>query len=379
MVVQSAKERSAMKKKGIQISVNEIVEIAFGTLLNQPSISFFNSICDEVNEVKRGDLFVAYTLQKSSKEVQQEIEEAVRKGAFGILFSGNIAMSDPEVAWISVEDLEQSLVRIVRHYLIVGNKILFLLNSDEYQISSQIIMPKKNLGCYCGSLVNLIHYILTSDVAYILYCHSQINLNSLPKNQQEIKFLPQEKIEDTALPFVVNSYSLFGIKIFYKTFDYEIPLPKLFIQPLARIVKFCEEYSLEARMDHLEKISNFRPLYLDERGFISKPGATNKVLLACMDTKLYEQYLAYFTMYAKWARLLLFVPQMYQEIYTPYAEVRCFENPQELFKQLLDEKYNFALILGVETEQFEEKFANNTYEQSLFEYAHLETESQNTK
>ncbi len=363
----------------MQISVNEIVEIAFGTLLNQPSISFFNSICDEINEVKQGDLFVAYTSQKSPQEVEKEIEEAVQKGAFGILFSGNIAMSDPEVAWISVEDLEQSLVRITRHYLIIKNKILFLLSSDEYQIASQIILPKKNLGYYCGSLAKLVHYILTSETAYILYCHSQINLSSLPKNQQEIKLLPQEKIEDNALPFAINSYSLFGIKIFYQTFDYEIPLPKLFIQPLARVVRFCEEYSLEVQMGNLERISSFRPLYLDERGFISKPGTTNKVLLACIDTNLYEQYLAYFTMYAKWARLMLFVPQIYQEIYAPYAEVRCFENPQELFGQLIDEKFNFALILGIKTEQFEQRFTNNTQEQNLFEYAHLnEIESQNT-
>ncbi|WP_297811225.1 hypothetical protein [uncultured Helicobacter sp.] len=363
-----------MKRKEIQISVNEIVEIAFGTLLNQPSISFFNQICDEVSEVKKGDLFVAC----ASKDSQKEIEEAVQKGAFGILFSGNIAMSDSEVAWISVEDLEQSLVRIARHYLIVGNKILFLLHFDEYQIASQIIIPKKNLGYYCGSLVKLIRYILTCDVAYILYCNSQINLNVLPKNQQEIKLLPQEKIEDENLPFAINSYSLFGIKIFYKTLDYEIPLPKLFIQPLARVLRFSEEYSSEVQMKNLEGISSFKPLYLDERGFISKPGATNKVLLACMDIKLYEQYLAYFTMYAKWARLMLFVPQIYQEIYAPYAEVRCFENHQELFELLICEKYNFALIFGVKTEIFEEKFTNNTHEQSLFEYAYLETESQNT-
>lgn len=367
-----------IKKKEMQISVNEIVEIAFGTLLNQPSISFFNSICDEVNEIKQGDLFVAFG--KTLEETEKEIEEAVKKGAFGILFSGNIAMSDPEVAWISVEDLEQSLVRIARHYLIVGNKILFLLSPDEYQIASQILLPKKNLGCYCGSLVKLVRYILASDVAYILHCNSQINLSSLPKKQQEIKLLPQEKLEDSALPFAINSYSLFGIKIFYKTFDYEIPLPKLFIQPLARVVKFCEEYSLEVQMNNLERISSFRPLYLDERGFISKPGATNKVLLACMDTELYERYLAYFTMYAKWARLMLFVPQIYQELYAPYAAVRCFDSPQELFGKLLDEKYNFALILGVETEVFEQEFVNDAHEQSLFDYAHLDdTQETNEK
>ncbi|MDE5926816.1 MAG: hypothetical protein K2G68_08950, partial [Helicobacter sp.] len=68
-----------MKRKEIQISVNEIVEIAFGTLLNQPSISFFNQICDEVNEIKQGDLFVANHLKKSPQEVQKEIEEAVQR------------------------------------------------------------------------------------------------------------------------------------------------------------------------------------------------------------------------------------------------------------------------------------------------------------
>ena len=41
-----------VKKNGIQLSVNEIVEITYGTLLNQPSISFFNQICDDVQKIK---------------------------------------------------------------------------------------------------------------------------------------------------------------------------------------------------------------------------------------------------------------------------------------------------------------------------------------
>ena len=126
--------------------VNEIVEIAFGTLLNKPSISFFTQICDNPSAVRRGDLFIL--TQKDSTQAQRDIEEAVQRGAFGILFSGNIAMNDEEVAWISVEDLEQSLMRILRHYLMMHNKILFLLDSDEYAIATQIIVPKKNLGFY---------------------------------------------------------------------------------------------------------------------------------------------------------------------------------------------------------------------------------------
>ena len=119
-------------QKGIQIGVNEIVEIAFGTLLNKPSISFFTQICDNPSAVRRGDLFIL--TQKDSTQAQRDIEEAVQRGAFGILFSGNIAMNDEEVAWISVEDLEQSLMRILRHYLMMHNKILIVYQQNLFLI-----------------------------------------------------------------------------------------------------------------------------------------------------------------------------------------------------------------------------------------------------
>ncbi|TLD82396.1 hypothetical protein LS70_007260 [Helicobacter sp. MIT 11-5569] len=352
--------------KEIQIGVNEIVEIAFGTLLNKPSISFFHQICDQSSNIRRGDLFVA--TNKDSAQAQKDIEEAVQKGAFGILFSGNIAMSDQEVAWISVEDLEQSLMRILRHYLIIKNKILFLLNKDEYEIATQIITQKKTLEHFCGTLTGLIQNIIASDAAFFLYCNTNLDLSTFPKNQQEVKTLLQEKIEENELPFALNSYSLFGIKIFYKSADYEIPLPKLFIRPLARVLQLCEDYSINVQLENFTTLSNFKPLYLDERGTIAKPGTTNKVLLASQDSKLYEQYLAYFTMYAKWAHLMLFIPKVYQELYAPYAEVMPYANQDELFAQLIKEKYNFALILGVDTQLLEMRFTNQIVDTNLFDY-----------
>lgn len=353
-------------QKGIQIGVNEIVEIAFGTLLNKPSISFFTQICDNPSAVRRGDLFIL--TQKDSTQAQRDIEEAVQRGAFGILFSGNIAMNDEEVAWISVEDLEQSLMRILRHYLMMHNKILFLLDSDEYAIATQIIVPKKNLGFYCGSLSGLISYILQSEMAYFLHCNMNLNMESLPKNQQEIKILPQDKINENALPFSINSYSLFNIRIFYKSADYEILLPRLFVQSLARILRFCETYSFAVQLENFTFIANFKPLFLDERGVIAKPGTTNKVLLACNNDKLYGRYLAYFTMNAKWAHLVLFVPSAYQEIYAPCAKTFSYDRKEELFSSLIRERYNFALILGVDTQTLEERFVSQTHEVSLFEY-----------
>lgn len=355
-----------MKQKRIQLGINEIVQVSCGTLLNRPSISFFEQICDDVNAVKKGDLFVL-----TQENAQEVITLAIQKGAFGILFSGNIAMGDEEVAWISVQDLQSSLMRLLRHYLLIHNKILLALEKDAYEIATQVITPNKNLSIFSGSLTGLIAHLLGRENAYTLYYDTTQKAQFLEK-QQEIQILSKERLGDEKLPFIVESYSLFGIKIFYQDADYFLPLPKLFIQTLARVIEFCLEHSLKVNLENFIGISSFKPVFLDERGFISKPGATNKVFLATENIELYERYLAYFTMHAKWAYLNLFVPKQYQEIYAPYAKVVPFSTNDEIFESLVYQKYNFALVLGINTQVLEEHFTKIEDENNLFNYTNLE-------
>ncbi|MDA3968063.1 hypothetical protein [Helicobacter ibis] len=346
-----------MKKGNIQIGVNEVVEITFGTLLNKPSISFFNRICDDVEQVTRGDLFVAFNAN--------DINLAIERGAFGILFSEDIAITDNEVAWICVANIEQAITKLLRHYLIVKSKILFLLSSDEYDIASCILNQNKKIAYFNGGFVQLLQFVIETESAYVMYRYNgDFLLNEI---EQEAKILDDTKIDDDKLPFSINSFSLFGIKIFYKSLDYSLQIPKLFIQPLSRIIKLADEYCFSVKLDNLNGISSFRPLYLDERGYISQPGTTNKVVLSCEDVKLYEQYLAYFAMYAKWAKLILFVPKIYHELYTPYADVICYEDNDRLFDELIHQKYNFALILGISSDMLEKRFTKEDKEISLFD------------
>ena len=350
-----------MKKRSLQIGINEIVEVTFGTMLNKPSISFFSGICDDINAIKQGDLFVAKNTE--------DAHEAIIKGAFGILFSGEIAINDKEVAWISVDNLDQALFKILRHFLIVGNKKLFLLSKEEFEILFQILLPKNNVLCVNDNIVGLIHKVIDLENPYIFYHNESFVLREDWDLSGEISFLSNEKIPDDKIPFTLNSFSLFSMRIFYKSMDYTISLPKIFLQLLARILKLVEEYSFAIDLENLSGLSCFKPLYLDIRGFTSKLGATNRVLISTENNRLYEQYLAYFLMYAKYAKLKLFVPKIYAELFAPYADVVIYENREELFASLLDGKYNFALILGEKIEVFEERFKKQEIEQSLFDFA----------
>ena len=348
-----------MKKGNIQIGINEIVEVAFGTMLNKPSISYFSGICECVENVKSGDLFIARNTQ--------DAHEAIIKGAFGILFSGEIAINDNEVAWIGVDNLEQALFKILRHFLIIKNKKLFLLNKEEFEILSQILEQKDNVLCVKCNVVELISKILTQENAYIFYHNKDFIVDENFMHNSEIATLNKEKIPDEKLPFVLNSSSLFTMRIFYQSKDYEIPMPTIFLQLLARILLVIEEYSFAINLENLSGISCFKPLYLDVRGFISKPGATNRVLISTEENRLYEQYLAYFLAHARWAKLMFFVPVIYKDIFSPYGEIATYQNKEELFALLLEGQYNFALILGENIKTFEERFLCNEVECSLFD------------
>ncbi|CAM2905737.1 hypothetical protein [Helicobacter burdigaliensis] len=355
-----------MKKKTIEMGVNEIVEIAYGTLLNQPSISYFTNICDNLLEVREGMLFIAYD--------EKEIQEAIQKGAFGILFSGNFAMKDEEVAWISVEDIEFSLLRILRHYIMINNILFFALKLDEYEILDSILVNKKNYACVNGSLVQLIQKVIKGESSHIFYKNTNERLYEVVK---EVHILDKIKLSEEEYSFKLISYSLFSMKILYghtQSLEYTIPIPKLFIQSFAKVLSLAESYSLEVKLENIAMLSNFKPLYVDNKGFLAAFGSTNQVLIATEDLKLYEQFLAYFNLYAKWARLLFFVPNPYKEIFKPYVDMRFFYNKEELFNKLASEKYNFAIILGVDSKILEEHYIHNEKQTDLFEFFNEEKE-----
>ena len=76
------------------MKISSIVDIIDGSLLNSPSIPFIYSIKTNVRKIKEGDLFIA----KNS----DDIELAIKNGAFAIIIEKNLPIIDNEIAWIKV-------------------------------------------------------------------------------------------------------------------------------------------------------------------------------------------------------------------------------------------------------------------------------------
>ena len=95
------------------MQISSILDIVDGSLLNSPSISFIYSIKTNSHKVKEGDLFIAKNTN--------EIELAIKNGAFAIIIDTNVPIIDNEIAWIKVKNIDLSIIKLIRFKLAMFN------------------------------------------------------------------------------------------------------------------------------------------------------------------------------------------------------------------------------------------------------------------
>jgi ferrochelatase len=108
------------------VQISSILDIVDGKLLNSPSISFIYSIKTNAKKVKEGDLFIA----KDSNN----IELAIKNGAFAIVIEENFPIIDNEIAWIKVENIENIIIKLIRYKLSIVNLKAYFCDKPTYQL-----------------------------------------------------------------------------------------------------------------------------------------------------------------------------------------------------------------------------------------------------
>ncbi|HJE03319.1 MAG TPA: peptidoglycan synthetase, partial [Aliarcobacter thereius] len=91
------------------MKISSIVDIIDGELLSTPSITSINSIKTESEKVKTADLFIARNID--------DLNIAIKNGAYAVIFEEDFSVSDTEVAFIKVRNIEKALLSIFRFKL----------------------------------------------------------------------------------------------------------------------------------------------------------------------------------------------------------------------------------------------------------------------
>ncbi|MDU9757573.1 ferrochelatase, partial [Helicobacter pylori] len=203
----------------MRLGVNEAVELSLGELQNTPSISYFNSIVLSLNKVQKGSLFVAkdHTL----------IPKALELGAYGILYTGEYPLSDRDVAWIKLKDIEHSLNHLFKFCLLNERVVGALLNPIELEIASKI-MVSNFVWCLKESLEDLF-IIEGCKIAFF----DKLEWLHLFYKQERLKEDLKEDLKESRL--IILNQSFFCSALVYEKQEYEFKMPCIFLEPLKRV------------------------------------------------------------------------------------------------------------------------------------------------
>ncbi len=320
----------------MRLGVNEAVELSLGELQNTPSISYFNSIVLSLNKVQKGSLFVAkdHTL----------IPKALELGTYGILYTGEYPLSDKDVAWIKLKDIEHSLNHLFKFCLLNERVVGALLSPIELEIASKIIVSEF-VWCLKESLEDLF-IIEGCKIAFF----DKLEWFHLFYKQERLK----EDLKESRL--MILNQSFFCSTLVYEKQEYEFKMPCIFLEPLKRVIQLCEKLQIEFDLNLLSKkeypLDHCKPFFVNKNLEITPYGATARVVVAEISKELFEMMLQKALETLSWGKIVVFCRKnsvAFFEKNNPY----CYTTQNNLKEQLKNLAFNFAFIYGISSHHLE--------------------------
>ncbi|MGL2473579.1 ferrochelatase [Helicobacter pylori] len=320
----------------MRLGVNEAVELSLGELQNTPSISYFNSIVLSLNKVQKGSLFAA--------KDHALIPKALELGAYGILYTGEYPLSDKDVAWIKLKDIEHSLNHLFKFCLLNERVVGALLSPIELEIASKIIVSDF-VWCLKESLEDL--FII--DGCKIAFFDKLEWLHLFYKQERLREDLKESRL-------IVLNQSFFCNALVYEKQEHELKMPCIFLEPLKRVIQLCEKLQIEFDLNLLSKkepaLEHCKPFFVNKNLEIAPYGATARVVVAEASKELFETMLQKAFETLSWGKIVVFCRKnsaAFFEKNNPY----CYTTHNNLKEQLKNLAFNFAFIYGISSHHLE--------------------------
>jgi hypothetical protein len=332
------------------VQISSILDIVDGSLLNSPSISFIYSIKTNPNKVKEGDLFIVKDLN--------DIEVAIKNGAFALILDTNSAIIDNEIAWIKVKDINACIIKLIRYKLSIVNLEAYFCDKITYQLlkiySSTFTKSIKLIPTKLENLFKNIDEIEQDDI--IISLNEDILNKIYPDNKDFTKIANKLEIEN------LIEHSLFETSFsFNNQYFSKIKIPSLYLAQFLRIHIF-----LGGNMDFskLKMFNNLKPLFIDRNFNLIEFGRSDRFIVAQDTQSLYANEILYMRKKYKYARTI-FITTNYTE-YLKEDEQIIIKELDELKPILKKIKFNAIYLMGFNYNQVQEYLLKSEKSLTLF-------------
>ncbi|MSN96035.1 hypothetical protein F1B92_02310 [Campylobacter sp. FMV-PI01] len=228
------------------MKIQTLVRILNAKLLNQPCISSVVDFSFDAQNIKQASAFI--TFDKS------EIGLAIQNGAYAVIFEGSIEIVNDEIAYICVENLKQSILKLIKFISTLKDIKFIKINQLEFDIF-RILKLDSRLKILDDDLKN----------AFLDIYNSKNNTIFISKN---IYMLNQINISYENLLINPEIYPDFDSSIFYLNFSfkekfYSIKFPQIFLKEIYSIFEFLDQNGLDIKLKDLKDFNHFEEIFID--------------------------------------------------------------------------------------------------------------------
>jgi len=307
--------------------------LTHGKLLNEPFVSDFNATLFRAKDIKRGDLFIAFD--------ENEIEDAILNGAYGIIFDKPTQISDTGIAWIKVECVTDALKRLLRFRLIEKEIVAYETNEIVLKLALQVI-TETNFIAISGDIRAIAQALWSiENRSTVLFCPSLTDKGIFTK----IKTMPKSNTES----ITIIEQTLFETSFIHNDIFYERQLLSPFFIPyLQEILNLFKTLKINFRLKKFTQIDHFEALFVNKNFEIKEFGTSDKVLIFEQDSSLIESEIIFLTKKASWANIIFILPQKHHINYKENKNIYGYKNFKDIMSILKESSFHFALIAGVD-------------------------------
>ena len=320
------------------MQISSIVDIVNGELKNSPFISFVTDIKTDPNKVKQGDLFLV--------QDHYDIELAINNGAFALLYDkSDLAIINPEIAWIYCEDIQLALIRLMRYILTHHDLHIYhcdqfsydLIDRFSHHFAHPVILLNNNM------FKNIIALNQIQEHCFIF------STNKL--------FL--EAIYPDFMEFNHTHYTLSNL-IIHSAFETSFSHNEHYFDRLKIASLYADKfldlyYFLEGGFDtnKLKNSTYFKPIFINKNIEIVDFGKSNKFLIASNYPEDHEKHLEYLEKIYSYSKIV-------------DLDATIFE--QEDYRKIIKKTdFNIGYISGKSYEQIVELLSAPIVATSLFQ------------
>lgn len=257
--------------------IDNLVRITQGELYQTPSIAQIDGVSFDPDRVKSGDLYIC------KNNSQESLKKAISNGAYALLSEKTFDVTDKEIAWIKVEDLELALIKLAR-YFIATNKIdSYLINPKEKLIFDALSKPK-GLSFIENSLDKLIESFFNSKKTLAIFSENEDTLKQIAPNYK-------------ALPTCNEEVFISSKSLFYSTFLFNgkafnaLPISPFFIPSFVKVLFFLQNF--EWSFSNIKPLTHFRAIFITKKFRMLPFGMGEKALIVEENLELFKEEILY--------------------------------------------------------------------------------------